>query len=268
MNRGIRQKNWFASYMKKLALDGATPEQKALFMFNRLKDNIGNKVICEYWINGVKCIASYQLLNVTYFDHAELRGLEYGEITFMPFIGEKAAVVSIRSAETSEVLFDNPDVKVEYTATTNDDIDSYKRRIYGDSVVNKQNLRAMKKMLINAQETSVETENDELKKEDLIKGAEFVREDTKKLWIQFVTNNTADSFNIYLAEIILFGIRSLKLGAQLESVIQFCCDKLPDDQILNIVLGSIAFYSDRGNELIDYWLERPTILSRNKPDNN
>lgn len=103
-------------------------KEKAIAMFVKLKEHIGENVTYTAWDYGVKVIGTSKLKNVKDFKCVEIGN------DSIPFVGFGAAILSIVSMDF-EVLYSNPYIENGYDRRTDKDIFESKRLIFGDEIV-------------------------------------------------------------------------------------------------------------------------------------
>lgn len=114
-------------------------EKESIQQFLKLKNNIGSIVICKSYQYGTLYEITGELMNVNFFRNIEVN---YSTI---PFISSESTIKEIISDATGEIIYNSPLIEENYNRRTEEEVEILKRKIYGNKVVDKQNIRRIKK---------------------------------------------------------------------------------------------------------------------------
>ncbi len=183
----------------------------------------------------------------------------------IPFIGYGSAISSITLVETGEELYSNPYIEYGYDRRSLEEIEESKRKIFGDTIVDKQRNRRIKAEAILKQNQE-QADNEARKKKYKIMrdGLAFVKTEDAEEWMQCVDKNTNDAYSCCVVETTLLCLKKLQEGATCEEVEKIYGEMGLTGYMAGAVSSMIVHFSTRGNEFKQYWNKKFGITEEEK----
>lgn len=234
-------------------------EANAFKMFQALKQHVGERVSYRGWWYGAAQEETDVLRNVSFFTNVQIGC--YG----IPFIGYGSAISSIRLEETGEELYSNPYIEYGYDRRDPEKIEEARRKMFGDTIVDKQRNRRIKAETIRKQEEEQADLEAKKKKYTIMKdGLAFVKKEDAEEWMQCVDRNTNDAYSCCIVETALLCLRKLQEGATCEEVEKIYIEMGLTGYMSGAVSSMIAHFSTRGVEFRQYWNKKFGITEEEK----
>lgn len=220
-------------------------------MFSNLKKHIGETVTYKGWWYGAALNHTGELKNVNFFTNIQI-GCEV-----IPFVGCGAAISSVILQDTGEVLYENPYIEYGYDRRYPADIELSKRKIYGDTIVNKQRERRIKAEEKRRVTMEQADSNAKKKKYMIMKdGMTLVKPELVEEWMQYVDKNTNDAYSCCVAETSLLCLKKLVAGATCNEVEKIYYDKGLTGFMAGATTSILTHFSYRGEEFKNYWNQK------------
>ncbi|MBQ6285195.1 MAG: hypothetical protein IJK67_02655 [Bacilli bacterium] len=222
---------------------------RVLDMFKKLKEHVGKKIDCEYWYDGKLVTDTITLAGVKYYDGIEYTD-EYSPFhRYISFIGSRVAIKTIKLSSNNEVLYHNPTVGVRYDKTDIDSIDKAKARFYGDAVALKQRRRR-----INRQQ-DIKMDLEQLNKLVLLKksilkkkGLNYVKEELKNEWSEYVDKSVTDSYSCSLVDLAVKYMEALSSGKSQEEIDMLLDDRKYSEYTILMVVRAVSYFTNLLNK--------------------
>lgn len=236
-------------------------EKQAIQMFENLKKHIGEQVSYEAWWYGSPENGTDKLKSIAFFSNVEIGCMG------IPFVGYGSAISSITLKETGEILYSNPYIEHGYDRRKPEDVEESKRKIFGDTIVDKQRDRRIKaEELRKLAMEKADLDAKKMKYQLMKDGLTLVKPETAEEWLQFVDNNSNDGYSVFVVKAVISMMRKFEEEISFDDAEQqvYCEELGLSGYMAGATANALSHFAKQGEEYRKYWNKKYGVSEEEK----